>query len=72
MVNCRLAPVFETKVEETTSKISIFTVIGSILLGISWGLAGISLISVLVLLPMNDTKILFFWGGSVIFGKVLA
>lgn len=47
-------------------------IIGSIIFGIGWGLGGLKPASVLLLMPLESIKIVFYWGLSALIGMKAA
>ena len=68
---CSLKPIFSTKIESPNSKINLKTMLGSIFLGLSWGLTGMSLGPIFLLLPLKKPTLAVFWGLACLFGLVL-
>ena len=50
------------------SKLRYQLVVGAVLYGIGWGLGGLRVDSVLVLLPLESIKIVFYWGLACLIG----
>ena len=61
-------PVFESHSVRDDSGFKYQLIIGSLLYGIGWGLGGLGVASLLVLLPLESIKIVFYWGLACLIG----
>lgn len=57
---------------EDSNPIRINLFIGAIIFGIGWGLGGLKPTTVLLLMPLESIKIVFYWGLSCLLGMKAA
>lgn len=71
-IEVRKKPIFASELIQDKSPLKLNLFVGAIIFGIGWGLGGLKPATVLLLMPLESIKIIFYWGLSCLIGMKAA